>query len=181
MPVAALPDSLSRAIAAESERLPADQLIQAAERLSTAYRSEAAKVPMRLSDAERAAYAAMRLPATYAAVGAALEELSRAIGVSGFSRCLDAGAGPGTASLAVQTHFPHVSTFSQIERDAGWSDIARRLAEATGLRASRTIGDIATLADEAHDLVVAAYVLNEVSQSSLDDTIRTLWSATTGA
>ncbi len=177
MPVVALPDSLSRAVAAEGNRLPADELIHAAQRLSLAYRREAGGVPMRLGEAERAAYTAMRLPATYAAVRLALDEMSRTIDVACIERCLDAGAGPGTASLAARACLPHLSVFSQIERDAGWSDSATRLSAAMGLVASRVIGDIATLSTRPHDLVVAAYVLNEVPQSSLDATVRMLWSA----
>jgi len=181
MPVVSLPVALSRAIAAEAERLPAGELLQAAQRLSAAYRRQAGGVPVRLSDSERAAYTAMRLPATYAALCVVLAEMSRAIDVTPLLRCLDAGAGPGTASLAVRRCLPQVSAFSQIERDAGWSESAGRLSAAMGLVAPRAIGDIATAAAAAHDLVVAAYVLNEVSQATLDATVRTLWSATASA
>ena len=183
MPVVGLPNALSQAIAAEGERLPAQDLVQAAQRLSSAYRRETAGLPVRLNEAERVAYVAMRLPATYAAVCAALDEMARVVDVTEFDSCLDAGSGPGTASLAARERLASLSIFKQIERDGGWSSIAARLSGAMGFQASRGNGDIVSVIEQSrtYDLVLAAYVLNELPRANLDGAIRALWSATASA
>ncbi len=178
MPVIALPDPLARAIAAESDRLPIDDLIHAAQRLSAAYRRKTGDLPVHLSDAERTAYVAMRMPATYAALYVALKQMSHAVDVASVRTCLDVGAGPGTASLATRGLFPSVSKYSQLERDPGWSGIAERLSQSMDIQPSRKVGDLASSLISGHDLVVAAYTLNESSETSLEAAIRALWDAT---
>jgi len=180
MSVVALPDALVRAIAAEASRLPREALIHAAQSLSSSYRRTAGVLPLRLSDAERVAYAAMRLPATYAAVSVALSELDRVCAMSDFKRCLDVGAGPGTASLCAHALLPDAA-FVQLERDAGWSALAQKLSDAVGLKASRSVTDAGAASADAHDLVIGAYVLNEVPEHKLDASVRALWAATSSA
>src|SRR5262245_4990970 len=109
MAVIALPSSLARTIAAEVERLPISDLIEAAQSLSIAYRRQGCAIPLTLTDALRAAYLTVRLPATYAAVSAALAELSRGLGDVVLRTCLDVGSGPGTASLAAHNLWPSLS------------------------------------------------------------------------
>ena len=181
MPINSLPHALSRAIAAAGARLPREALIDAAKSLSSSYRRNTNALPARLTEAERVAYAAMRLPATYAAVSVALLELSRVFDVSGLGRCLDVGAGPGTASLAARAVLPNLSAYAQVERDSGWFELAQLLSDAAGLKPSRVVGDVATTALTAHDLVIGAYVLNEQPKHALDACVRALWSATTAA
>lgn len=181
MSIVDLPNALARVIAEESNRLPLQDLVYAAQRLSAAYRRGGISLPRRLTEAERIAYVAVRLPATYATVRMALAEMSRVVETGNFAHCLDVGAGPGTASLAVLAAMPHVSSFWQVERDPGWNEIAESLARAAGLNASRSIGDVATLTAPPCQLVVAAYVLNELPGPKLDAIVQGLWAVASAA
>ncbi len=181
MPVACLPRSLSQAIALEASRLPQGDLVHAAQSLSLAYRREGAALPARLNHALRTAYLAMRFPATYAAVSTALTELNRVTDRRIFHSCLDVGAGPGTASCAAHGVWPSITTFRQLERDQGWFDVADQLSEVVGIQISRLVGNLPTIAIPAHDLVIAAYALNEVPTGIIDAAIKHIWSATSAA
>ncbi len=180
MAILALPSSLALAVAAETARLPVGDLVHAAQSLSMAYRREGGAIPLVLSDALRAAYLAVRLPATYAAVSTALSELSNALNAETLRSCLDVGAGPGTASLAAVSKWPELK-IHQLERDRGWLDIAERLSKAVGATSTASTGDLTSAKFERCDLVVAAYALNELAPPALDDAIKRLWSAASKA
>lgn len=79
---------------------------QAAARLREVYRSGSAPSSLALADDESAAaYAAYRMPATYAAVRAALSAAARDLGPQ--PHHLDLGGGTGAAVWAVATLWPH--------------------------------------------------------------------------
>lgn len=177
MSLVSLPDALTRAIAAEALRLPRETLIHAAQSLSSSYRRKGGELPARLNDAERIAYAAMRMPATYAAVAIALREMHRAVDTSALGHCTDIGAGPGTASFAARATLPSLKTFTQIERDPGWSALAARLNGAMNLTETRLHGDVASATKGPQDLVIAAYVFNELSEAALEPAVRALSAA----
>ena len=121
--------------------------------MSAAYRD--GRTP-RLSDAERtAAYLITRMPATYAAACAVLQEVAPRVGVIG--SILDAGAGTGAASLAARQYTPGAA-LTMIERDSAFAAAARQwLPDATLVSA-----DISRLDHlPPHDLVIAAYSLGE--------------------
>src|SRR5579872_2978537 len=82
-------------------------LSHAAAKISNRYR-EAARARPRLlaSDIERAAYLATRMPATFAAVSAALQQLKHQMPLFAPRSLLDLGAGPGTAAWASVQKFP---------------------------------------------------------------------------
>lgn len=181
MAVASLPSSLASAVAAEAARVPIGELITASQSLSAAYRREAAHIPLALTDALRIAYLTARFPSTYAAVSAALCELRQTIDDDAvLATCLDVGAGPGTASLAAHSLWPSLS-IRQLERDRGWGDIAARLSSAAGAKASASTGDLASTNFDQHNLVLAAYALNELPAAALDAAVKRLWSASSTA
>lgn len=142
-----------------------------------AYRRESSVLPEALSDAERVAYLAVRLPATYAAISKTLMEVSRIEGPPAFRTLLDVGAGPGTASIAARHVYPSLTKFRQLERDPGWSDVAARLSTATGVVAAQEAGDFSTATIVTHDVVIAAYAINEAPKARLEATIQRLWQA----
>lgn len=180
MAIAGVPSSIALVIAEEADRVAVSELIHGAQSISLAYRRERGAVPPALTDAQRAAYLAVRLPATFAAISAALRELETVAGHSSFTSCLDIGAGPGTASLAALGLWPSLSAH-RLERDRGWLDVARRLSEALGASSTAESGDFASANLEPHDLVLAAYALNELPAATLDTTINRLWSASAKA
>lgn len=180
MAIAALPSSLASAIASEAARFSVGDLVHAAQSLSAAYRREAGAIPLMLNDAQRTAYLAVRLPATYAAVATALLELHSSLDDAAPRSGLDVGAGPGTASLAAHDLWPSLA-IKQLERDRGWLDIAARLSAAVGAKSVAATGDLATTQFAPHDIVLAAYALNELPAAALDDTVKRLWAASSRA
>lgn len=161
-----LPSELRHAIARETEGLGALALERASAELTGGYRSEAA--PARLTPAQRLAYAAVRLPATFAAVHAALVELRARRPQGRVERLLDVGAGPGTVAWAAACVFEELREVVCVERDPGLAALGQRLAAGApqpALRAARWVE--ADLGREhglpgQHDLVVASYVLGEL-------------------
>ena len=162
-----LPPALQRAIDEELAAHNPAQLRAAASRLSQCYRQASdgasAGAPYLPSlgrrgsgsggplsdDLHRAAYLAVRMPATYASVVSALgwtrqacgeawsedEALSETGGEASGDRIgdpittmLDLGSGPGTALWAAAQLFPTLRSATAIERDPRLIEIARRLA-----------------------------------------------------
>src|SRR4051794_38526855 len=114
-----LPPHVRRSIEARADAIGFTALKRAATALSDAYREGK---PTRLkSDDHVAAYLITRMPATYAAARAALDELPDLP----IATILDAGAGSGAASLAALDRFPDVREFTLIERDPSLAGTAR--------------------------------------------------------
>src|SRR5262252_6056802 len=96
--MADLPEELRLALARDVADVPTDRLRAAVSRLVAAYRSGTPpEAPVLAGSVEAAAYAAYRMPATYAAVRAALAQVP-----DGFApRALaDLGGGTGAAAWA---------------------------------------------------------------------------------
>jgi ribosomal protein RSM22 (predicted rRNA methylase) len=160
-----LPDQLRAAIDAELAQIDSAALARSARQLSECYRrGDFASAPLRTT-ADRAAYLAVRLPATYAACAYVFDELEKRMCATPRSM-LDLGAGPGTAAWAAAQIFP-LEQITLVERDPEFSELGKRLlsrcthavlSEAawvqTDLRALPTIAP--------HDLVVLSYTAGEL-------------------
>ena len=174
-----LPDGLRAAIENLAARHSLSSLAETAENLSARYRrGERAK-----SETWQAAYAAVRLPATYAAVAAALGRLTEACPEVEPATMLDLGTGPGTAVWAAREAFPGLARAEAFDRDAGMVDLAGELAEAGGLACDVTWRRADASAEDslpAGDLVVAAYVLNELPAASRERLVDRAWEACRG-
>jgi ribosomal protein RSM22 (predicted rRNA methylase) len=159
----ALPHKILEAIAALTGGIPHAELSRAAQNVSARYRREDNTSSFAIqNDTEAAAYAAARLPATFAAIDHALEQLSGAAPKT----LLDFGAGPGTATLAARMYWPDIAA-TLIEPNSGMRKIAQKL-----------VPDAAWAQVPAKaDLVIAAYVLNEMPDAVT--LARDLWGATT--
>ena len=178
-----LPAELAQAIARELASIDSRELAAAARRLSERYaRGEFAAA---LSEpADRAAYLAVRFPATYAASRKALGYARDRLPDARFASLLDLGAGAGAATWAAARTLPleHVTC---VERSAAFAAIGQRLtavAESPALRDARWLtGDIGELeALPAHDVVVLSYVLGEIAEGQISDdqvgrVIRAAW------
>src|SRR6185503_2727395 len=77
------------------------------------------------SEPARLAYLAARMPATFGATAAVLQELPIAP-----ASWLDLGAGPGTASWAAASLFPESRAFTLIEKSSHAITLGKQLAAA---------------------------------------------------
>ncbi len=184
-----LPPALRRAIEQELASANPARLRAASATLSDSYRRDPAPSkanPLLSNDDQRAAYLAVRLPATYAAVVAALQWTRETFSDEPHS-VLDLGSGPGTALWAATQVFPSITSATAFERDPRLIEIARRLtaspetqAEHPALRDTTWLqGDLsASLPSGSWDLVLCSYALNELPEPQRAELVRQAWSRT---
>ncbi len=184
-----LPPELRLALAAELASARPKALARSAGELSARYRGVASESagPFVRTQHDAAAYAAYRLPATFAAVYAALAALRDGAPDLRPASLLDVGAGPGTALWAAVQVWPELRRATLLERDVTMIVLGQRLAqnatsqairEATWRRADVVAGEWGV---EAGDLVVAAYVLGELPPAERDEVVARLWAHVAGA
>ena len=150
-----LPRALAAGIESLIEGRDFKTIRRAADELSESYR--AAKPQGAFSSPEhRLAYLLLRLPATYAAISAVLNEV-RARGGE-IRSVLDLGAGAGTAAWAAAEVFPNLERITLVERDAEMVAIGKKLAVDHPVlsRAEWIVNDLRSAKFEPHDLVIAA-------------------------
>ncbi|HEY7832490.1 MAG TPA: small ribosomal subunit Rsm22 family protein [Ktedonobacterales bacterium] len=182
-----LPPALRAALDDPAAPLPAKRLAVVSADLSRRYRSGAVPAgPVARTAEEIAAYAATRLPATYAAVRAALEQTRARLPGWRPRALLDVGAGPGTAAWAAAEVWPDLERVTLVEREAGMIALGRRLAASAPSPALRAAAwrqaDLTGNWDAAppdtnaqDDLVVAAYVLGELAPERVAALVAALW------
>jgi len=169
IPGSSLGDELRIALAAVLDGLPPRRAAQAVERLIANYRGRTpTDAPVLRDRSDVAAYAAYRMPATFAAVRAALAAFRARAGQWSPSQHLDIGGGTGAATWAVADAWPG-DGFATTVLD--WSeaalDLGRTLASDAPhpvLRAAQwrrhSLGAPLTL--PAADLITISYVLSEL-------------------
>jgi ribosomal protein RSM22 (predicted rRNA methylase) len=173
-----LPERLLRAIEAETEQFEGKVLARAAAELSARYQREDFSSPVLTSDAHRAAYLAVRLPATFAANAGVLEEIKHLAADVEIASMLDLGAGPGTALFAAKETFPELGYATLLESDPSWLKMGERLAEHfdPAIEVTWTQSDLRRpLMVEEHDLVIMSYVLGELPQGAIESIVRSAW------
>lgn len=181
-----LPDDLRDALDEQLHAVAPSQAAAHVERLIEQYRGRgpsgtgkgggagAAKGPILRDTADAAAYAAYRMPATYAAVRTALDELRARTGPWAPGTHLDLGGGTGAATWAVADVWPgddgggHVSTV--LDWSAPALELGRRLArraEAAAVRQARwtkaPLDKAPTL--PGADLVTVSYLVGELARA----------------
>lgn len=174
------PLPLRTALEARLDCLPQSQLMKNAQTLSTRYREESGTGQRLLTtSAEAAAYAAVRMPATFGAVSSALSSALDCTDARP-ATLLDVGAGTGAACWAADA----LLDFKEIiclEREGAMRQLGESLMEAgsPALRSARWISRDVTKGplDESADLVVASYVLNELSDADRQTAALHLWEA----
>lgn len=136
-----------------------------------------------LSKLERYAYLMTRMPATFAAVDAVLEELRERLPQWEPKTIVDLGAGPGTASWAVVQKWPDLESCQLVEQDGEWIKLGQYLSRTHRVlaQASWIEQDVrAPLSCEKADLLIASYVLQELDSSLYAALAGTLWEKTKG-
>lgn len=157
-----------------------NELARASGRLSERYRAgDFSSSPLDLA-AARAAYLAVRLPATFASNAHVFARLGRAAPWLVPSSLLDLGAGPGTAAWAAADAFPSIQKITLMERDHAVISLGKRLAERNAAFRGATWLDADLshpMAFEKHDLVAISYALGELSTGSVTRLITSAWDA----
>jgi ribosomal protein RSM22 (predicted rRNA methylase) len=180
-----LPGALRAAADALLEGVSRRDLAERSARVSTTYRAGGVSASAIGGAADATAYVLSRLPATYAAASAALEEARRLAPDFSPTSLLDAGAGPGGASWAALEAWPQIATVTLLDASAPFLDMASTLAR-SGPDPLRTAnlrrGDLTGSSADwpCADLVVSSYALAEIAPALQDQVVRNLWAACAG-
>jgi ribosomal protein RSM22 (predicted rRNA methylase) len=163
---AAFDRALREALAEAGAGLARGELARAVEALSERYRAGATEGrPIgRLSDAERVAYAIVRLPATAAALDAVFDAYS-VHGGPPPATITDLGAGPATVLWPALARWPELERITLIDRDPAALQLGLRLGAGLGGRPQVDCRacDLGGADVPAADLVVASYALGELA------------------
>lgn len=176
-----LPVLLRQAVDRMLEGETVEKLARAGERLSDRYRREVKDGRLHIDDGLAAkAYLAARLPATFAAVRAALEMIAEASPDFSPASLTDFGAGPGTALWASSDCWSSIKMASMVEAGSAIRSVGERLSSQSTVDCRWIAGDV-TLAPpalEPADLVTLCYVLDELPESTIAPVVERLWKLT---
>ena len=181
-----LPNNLRLALAHELANIPQKQVAEAAANLSGRYRSRqpTSTGAFVRSSADILAYAAVRFPATFAALYAVLSAVQARKPDWQPRTLLDAGAGPGTAMWAASELWPQLEQVTLLEREEAMIAFGKQLAthaRSEALRSARW--QKVDLSGKWESipcvLVTTSYVLGEVEATKRERFIEKLWSLTT--
>lgn len=176
-----LPPILKVALDQKAEGLSRNDAAQRSAAISQTYRGGGGSNTIK-TETDALAYALARMPATYAAVTASLTALAEARPEFAPESLLDVGAGPGTATWAANEAFASLQQFTLLDANGALRDLAIALTQASprlsGLRYEK--GDARKLAEaqQPADLVVASYVINELSDAERAALADIMWSKT---
>src|SRR5437879_5341673 len=182
-----LPNDLRLALSNELATIPQKSVAAAVAQLSARYRStspSAGETFLR-SATDVLAYAAYRLPATFAAIYAALDEVRKRQPHWQPHTLLDAGAGPGTVVWAASSVWPDLQRCTLLERDTAMISMGKQLAQharSSSVQQAewRRVDLLSSWESTPHDLVLTSYVLGELPPHQQEDVLNKLWSVTAG-
>jgi len=177
-----LPAALKATLEAKLHGLPRHDAAQRAARISQTYRGGGTSSTI-ATDADALAYAVVRMPATYAAVAACLNALTELRPEFAPKTLLDIGAGPATASFAAAEAFASLTSFAALDANPALRTLALSLAEDSDrlsgliymLGAARTL----IAAAEPADLVIASYMIGELTDADRAPLVDALWAKAT--
>ncbi len=180
-----LPASLRLALSHELANVSQKQVTEAAANLSLRYRSRQPtnNGSFLHSYAEVQAYAAVRLPATFAALYAVLSAVRARKPIWQPRTMLDAGAGPGTAMWATSELWTELEQVILLEREEAMIAFGKQLsthARSPALQHAHW-QKVDLLSQWSHapcDLVTTSYVLGELDTTKRAAYIAKLWSIT---
>lgn len=183
------PETLRAALASLAEDYPTRALAQAAASLSATYRAEGdTPAPAAItSPVAAAAYAVTRMPATFAALAAALGEARLRLAAWRPASLLDVGAGPGVSAWAASAVWPSLRSATLLERDQRMIAVGQRLLDAAPVECAVTwrqadaTADWGRLASQPFDLCISSYTLNELPHAWRLRMVARLWEACGGA
>jgi ribosomal protein RSM22 (predicted rRNA methylase) len=165
-----VPSTLTPALDAVLDGLPADALRRATASLIEAYRSGAPPTQQVLHDpTTAAAYAAYRMPATHAAISRAFRHTTDLAPGLQVTSVIDVGGGTGAATWAAAEAFPDLTTATVLDGSADALATGRRIARhgpppVASATWSRTLLRADTVLPQA-DLAIVSYVLGELADA----------------
>lgn len=179
-----LPPALRQAVEALLQGVARKGVAERAGAISARYRSGGGSAGVVISEADAAAYALTRLPATYAAGLRAMTEAALRAPAFSPRSLLDAGAGPGGAAWAALETWPQIEAVARLDSNPAFLELAARLA-ADGpdplRRAQALRGDLTAQGVwPTSDLVVASYALAEIPPARQAEVVSALWTACEG-
>jgi ribosomal protein RSM22 (predicted rRNA methylase) len=176
-----LPVELKAALEAKLHGLSRSDAAERSARISQTYRSGGSSAAIR-SEADALAYALARMPATYAAVAASLNALCAVRPDFVPKTLLDAGAGPGTATWAAAEAFASLADFTLVDANAALRALALDLSggstRLSGLRYTHGEGRAALANAASADLVIASYLVGEISDAERAGLTELMWART---
>jgi ribosomal protein RSM22 (predicted rRNA methylase) len=176
-----LPLALKAALDAKLEGAARRAIAARAEKISRTYRDGGGSGAI-ATETDALAYAAARMPATYAAVGASLNALNELRPEFSPKTVLDVGAGPGTASFAAAEAFTSLKSIVMLDANDALRTLALDLAKDSPRFAELAYrrGDAKALLTESEpaDLVIASYVIGELGDAERRELANLLWTKT---
>lgn len=186
-----LPLALKLALEELTEENQTAQLYEDAQNISSRYRNQSGKGERLLTaDSEALAYAAVRMPATFGAVSAALSEVLELWGEKP-AALLDVGAGTGAASWAADALL-ELSSVVCAEREEAMRHTGQALMQVGSPALQNAKWRACDLTQEGFaqqvlvdstgkpELVIASYVLNELTEDTRKKAALQLWELTGG-
>lgn len=186
LPAPELPARLAAAIEARLEGRAQGALRESARLLSERYRARQPTIGAIRDETDALAYAATRMPATYAAIVTALGRLREECPDFAPRRILDAGCGLGAAACAAATAWPEIAEIALLDRSALFLRLAVGLMRDGGPPATiealeADFTESRPVDSAPFDLVVAGYALTEIAETDLAAVTDRLWAQTAGA
>lgn len=182
-----LPRELQAAIQAQIEHVSMRELTRAAEILRERYCAGERNTvgPLVQSSEQALAYAAYRMPSTYAALYSALDETARRLPEWQPRTLVEAGCGPGPSVWAATELWPSLEESMLLDSDTRMLAMAQAFVKAARRpsisdAAVRHFDLIANKLLPQADLVIAAYVLGEMPGQFRPALVDRLWQATRG-
>jgi ribosomal protein RSM22 (predicted rRNA methylase) len=174
-----LPPDLRAALDKKLEGVARDDIAARAALISKTYRDGGSSIAIK-SETDALAYALVRMPATYAAVSACLNALLEARPDFAPQRMLDVGAGPGTASWVATETFASLQHFMLLDINAALQKLSLELTRHHPRLAAMTCRRDADALDEVEpaDIVMASYLIGEVSEAERRSLGERLWTKT---
>jgi len=179
-----LPRELRRALESQTGGTTDVDLNRTTKDLSSRYRDPASVGKLIARSAEDiVAYAVYRMPATYAAIVAALTALRDQREGWQPRSLLDLGAGLGSGLWAATTVWPDIERLTAVDAQphiiAFGRDLCRHASHPALRSTEWTQGDLRSLQlTGQYDLVVFSYVLAEIEPSTLSEIVERGWSVT---
>jgi ribosomal protein RSM22 (predicted rRNA methylase) len=176
-----LPAELKAALDAKLHGLSRVEAATRAALISKTYRDGGNSGAIR-SEADALAYALARMPATYAAVTASLNALREINPNFAPTSLIDVGAGPGTATWAAAEAFSSLQDFALVDANSALRALALELGRGStrlrDLRYQRGDARAALTDTEPADLVVASYMIAELSDAEQTALAALMWART---
>ena len=171
-----LPPDLAAALDAAASDLPLRELEASAERLIARYRTPGrADRPILAGHADAVAYAAYRMPATWAAVSAVLAAVGERLPGFAPRSLVDVGGGTGAAAWAAGEAYESLKEIQVLDQVAEALELGRQLTRDAfsgalrhaEWRQARFPGEI-----PGADLVTVSYVLSELAEPDQEALVR---------